>query len=156
MPRRGRLPHDGRDLRPGQSLAPFGIRWVVLAGPNSLEVALESQLDLRQLPGLDYTTFESEVFSPRAVGGDGIAWVWDRPDYVSTAAAVGPIYLAENQDDRWGDGWEAAGWANQVAPTNATVTFSGDSTHRNLAWGAAVILLLLATLGVVGRDRKPS
>jgi hypothetical protein len=141
-------------LRPGQSLAAFGIRWIVFSGPNPLEVALESQLDLRQLPGLVYTTFESEVFSPRAIGADGSAWVWDRPDYVAAERALGPVYVAENQDRRWGEDWTAADWANQVTPTNGRVAFSGDSTNRNWAMGAAGMLVMLAILGVFGRDRK--
>ncbi len=146
---------SGDDLRPGQSLAPFGIRWIVLTGPNPLEVALESQLDFRQLPGLAYTTFESEVLSPRAIGADGKAWVWDRPDYVATEPAVGSVYVAENQDDRWGEEWAAAGWANQVV-ANGRVTFSGDSANRNWAFGAAGMLAMLVVMTAVGHDRKTS
>jgi hypothetical protein len=146
----------GGELRPGQSLAPFGIRWIVFTEPNPLEVAFESQLDLRQLPGLDYTTFESEVFSPRAVGADGIAWVWERPDYVGADRAVGPVYVAENQDVRWGEGWAAEGWANLVGPSQGRITFSGDDVNRNWAFAAAGTLLILVVLGISGRDRKAS
>ena len=146
----------GEELRPGQSLASFGIRWVVLVGSNPLEVALESQLDLRQLPGLPYPTFESEVFSPRAVGADGIPWTWQRPDYVGAENAIGPVYVAENQDDRWGDDWKAAGWANEVVPSSGTITFAGHDTNRLLALTAASLLVVLIGLGVVGVDRKTS
>ncbi len=146
----------GDELRPGQSLAPFGIRWVVLTEPNPLGVALESQLDLRQLPGLDYTTFESEVFGPRAVGTDGSAWTWERPDYVGDDGASGPVYVAENQDDRWGEDWAAAGWANQVVPSNRRVVFAGDNINRTMALAAGVWFLLLVALVIIGRDRKAS
>ena len=146
----------GEELRPGQLLAPFGIRWVVFTEPNRLEVALESQLDLRQLPGLDYTTFESEVFSPRAVGADGIAWVWDRPDYVGPDGAIGPVNVAENHDDGWGDDATVAGWANQVAPTNGRIAFAGDDINRNWALAAAGVLLVLVSLGIIGHERKRS
>ena len=143
----------GEDLRPGQSLAPFGIRWIVFTGANPLEVAFESQLDLRQLPGLEYTTFESEVFSPRAVGADGTAWVWDRPDYVRTDLGVGPVYVAENQDDRWGEDGTAA-WANLVAPSNGRVAFAGDTANRSWALAAAAVLLVLIALRMIGWDRR--
>ncbi len=144
------------ELRPGQLLAPFGIRWIVFTEPNSLQVALESQFDMRQLPGLDYTTLESEVFSPRAVGPDGIAWSWQRPDYVGAGGATGPVYVAENQDRRWGDDWTAAGWANQVGPSAGRVAFAGDKANRAWALGAGAVLLLLVTVAVVGRDRNGS
>jgi hypothetical protein len=144
----------GEELRPGQSLAPFGIRWIVFTGSNPLEVALESQLDLRQLPGLDYPTFESEVFSPRAIDAGGHAWRWERPDYVGPDQTLGPVYVAENQDDRWGDDWTAAGWANQVTGPDGRVSFGGDDTNRRLAFVAAGTLLGLVALGIMGRDRK--
>ncbi len=145
----------GDDLRPGQALAGFGIRWVVFTEPNPLEVALESQLDLRQLPGLDYTTLESEVYSPRAVATDGAAWVWDRPDYKGVATGD-MVYVAENQDDRWGDDWAAAGWANEVAPSSGTIGYTGDGTNRVMAFVAAGLLAMLVALSFVGLERRIS
>jgi GT2 family glycosyltransferase len=146
----------GEELRPGQALALFGVRWVVFTEPNSLEVALESQLDLRQLPGLDYTTFESEVFAPRAIGADGTAWRWDRPDYVGVVGTEGPVYVAENQDDRWGGPGAAAGWANEVVPSDGRIVFAGDRTNRTMALVAAVWLVALLALSIIGSDRKRS
>jgi GT2 family glycosyltransferase len=147
---------SGEDLRPGQSLAPFGIRWVVFTRPNPLGLALEAQLDLRQLPGLEYTTFESEVLSARAVGADGTAWAWDRPDYVAVAGSGGPVYVAENGDDRWGEDWSGAEWANLVVPRDGVVVFSGDPANRSWAWGAAGLLAVLVVLTLVGRERRAS
>jgi hypothetical protein len=146
----------GDELRPGQALAPFGIRWVVFTQANPLAVALESQLDMRQLPGLDYTTFESEVFAARAVGADGTAWSWDRPDYVGSPAGLGPVYVAENPDDRWGDAWSATGWANEVVPPAERVVFGGDVTNRNFALVAAGLLVGLVALSIIGRERRAS
>jgi hypothetical protein len=144
----------GEELRPGEAFAPFGIRWVVFTGSNPLQVALESQFDLRQLPGLDYPTFESEVSSPRAVGADGIPWVWERPDYVASDGVGGPVYIAENQDRRWGDDWTAAGWANEVTPSERRIVFAGDVTNRNLALAAAGLLFMFGAVGIMGRDRR--
>lgn len=146
----------GDELRPGQSLASFGIRWVVLTEPNPLGVALESQLDLRQLPGLAYTTYESEVFGPRAIEADGTAWRWERPDYVAGESGGGSVYVAENEDDRWGEDWTAAGWANRVLPSDGKIVFAGDITNRTMALVAAGWLMLLLIIMIIGRDRKAS
>ena len=146
----------GEELRPGQALAAFGVRWFVFTEPNPLEVALESQLDLRQLPGLDYTTFESEVFAPRAIGADGTAWRWDRPDYVGSNELEGPVYVAENHDDRWGGAGTPAVWANEVVPSGERIVFAGDGTNRTLALGAAGLLVALLALSILGSDRKGS
>jgi hypothetical protein len=146
----------GEELRPGEALAPFGVRWVVFTEPNALEVALESQLDLRQLPGLDYTTFESEVFAPRAVGADGTAWRWDRPDYVGRVGGDGPVYLAENQDERWGGAASAGGWANEVVPSSERIVFGGDGANRSMTFVAAGMLVTLLAGSFIGTDRKGS
>jgi GT2 family glycosyltransferase len=142
----------GGELRPGQALAPFGIRWVVFTEPGPLEVALESQLDLRQLPGLEYTTFESEVFGPRAIASDGTAWRWDRPDYAGGQDGL-PVYVAENQDDRWGEVWSAAGWANEVVPAGGSIVFAGDRSNRSMALFAGGFLLLMLALRAIGIER---
>jgi GT2 family glycosyltransferase len=147
---------EGNELRPGESLAPFGIRWIVFTQPTSLEVAFESQLDLKELPGLEYTTFESEVFSPRAVGSDGLAWRWERPDYTGPINAVGPVLVAENRHEGWGDDPGEPGWANQVAPTAGLITFEGDAVNRAWALGAGVLLIILMGLAVTGRSGRSS
>jgi hypothetical protein len=144
----------GDDLRPGQSLAPFGIRWIVFTEPTSLELAFESQLDLRELPGLEYTTFESEVFSPRAIGSNGLAWRWERPDYVGPAGDTGPVYVAENRHDGWGSASEEPDWANQATPADGVVAFTGDTVNRRFALVAAGLVFVLVVLALVGRVRR--
>ncbi len=141
---------SGEDVRPGSSLAPFGIRWVVFTDDSF--PALESQFDMDQLPGLEYTTFENEVFSPRAVGADGSPWRWDRPDYVASGGGVRPVYISENQDPRWGEEWLAAGWANQVGGAGDRISFGGNPVNRRLAMLAAAVAALLAVAGIVGRE----
>jgi hypothetical protein len=145
----------GGELRPGQLLAQFGIRWIVFTEPNPLLSALESQLDLRQLPGLEYTTYESEVFSPRAVAENGVAWVWERPDYVAPDSSSGSVYVAENSDVRWGGDWAEEGWANRVAAAAGRISYSGDRTLRLWALAAGGLLVVLVALGVAGgRGRR--
>jgi hypothetical protein len=123
----------------------------VFTEPNSLLAALESQLDLRHLPGLEYVTYESEVFSPRAIAENGVAWTWERPDYVAGGSSSGSVYVAENRDERWGADWMAEGWANRVTPTEGRISYSGDRTLRAWALAAGAWLVVLVVMGVYGR-----
>lgn len=55
-------------VRPGERLAPFGIRWLVLVGDDSdgLGTALEAQTDLTALPlAAGMTVYENNAFLPR-------------------------------------------------------------------------------------------
>ena len=92
--------------------------------------------------------------SPRAVTAEGVAWVWERPDYVGVDP--GPVYVAENRDERWGEDWTPAEWANQVTPSGGVVSFSGDDRNRLGALGAGGVLLALVVLGIIGQQRRPS
>ncbi len=55
------------------------------------------------------------------------------------------MYVAENGDQRWGQGWSQAGWANEVDGDSGVVSFAGSARFRWLAWAAGIeVLLLLA------------
>ncbi|GBE21783.1 hypothetical protein BMS3Bbin01_01135 [bacterium BMS3Bbin01] len=142
---------SGDELRPGASLAEFGVRWVVLLDPTPFDQALETQLDMRPLPGLDYAVFESEVPSPRAVTTDGQAWHWQPPGYWGPAA--GRVVIRENAHPRWGSGWTQNGWANEVDGSRGVVDFAADPTLRLLAEMAGVYLLLVLAVAVFARKK---
>jgi len=132
---------SGGELRPGAALAEFGIRWIVLLGPTPFDTALETQLDMRPLPGLDYTVFENEVPSPRAVTTDGVAWRYESASYSGPAAAR--VIIRENAHPSWGSAWVQKVWANEVDGSDGLVEFQADPTLRLLAEMAGIYLLLV-------------
>jgi hypothetical protein len=140
---------SGNQLRPGAALAEFGIRWVVLIGATPFDAALETQLDMRPLPGLDYVVFENEVPSPRAESNGGVAWTWDPPDYVGPAG--GRIVLKDNANPRWGPSWSQHEWANEVDGSRGVAGFTPDPLLRALAIMAGVYLAVIVGVALVAR-----
>ncbi len=146
---------EGGELRPGEQLALFGVRWVVFTGPTVIEQRLVSQLDLRPLPDLVYPVYENDVPSPRAVTDTGVAWKWMPPDY--TGRAVGStVRITENADIRWGPGeWAQDEWANVVAVADGTASFNHVAVHRAMALGAGLFVLVLIGLSLAGISPAP-
>lgn len=144
----------GQTNRVGEELAPFGIRWVVLTGETPFEGALGAQLDLRPLPGFDYSAFQNEAPAARAVADDGTLWDWEPPGYRGPAGRGERLYLAENGHDGWGpEPWSQAGWANQVSTASGRAFFAGTPLFRVMAQGAGLYLLVLGTAAWWGRKR---
>lgn len=141
----------GEELRPGAALADFGVRWVVLTGPTTLGAPLETQLDMKLLPipGSDYTVYESEVASPRALTTEGVAWRWDPPYYRGPSADR--VVIRENAHPSWGTEWQQVGWANEVSGASGQVGFNPNTLLRTMAWVALGYLLLLTAGVVLGR-----
>ncbi len=143
----------GSDLRPGQSLAPFAIDWVVLLGPSfSLDEALVAQLDLVPTPlDPDSRVFENSAGRPIA-RVDGGAWLRDG---VGFAGEPGPglVDLAINHDDGWRTDPEPNGWSMTVSAETGQASFEG-SHHRSFAAAVAGALLVGLLLLVVGRVRR--
>ena len=149
----------GQELRPGELLARFGIRWVAATGPSPIADALSAQLDMRPLAGLyvgeSGGVWENDVPAYRAVTDGGVAWSWVAPDYEGRQAGSS-VRIAENADHRWGPGaWEQDGWANRVPGEAGVVTFGGVGPYRFQAWAAGVVVILLAGLSLVRARREP-
>ena len=148
----------GDELRPGEQLAPFGIRWVAATGPSPLIGALGAQLDMRPLAGLvlggSGGVWENDVPAYRAVTDQNVAWSREAPDY--TGERVGSsVRIAENADHRWGPGaWEQDGWANRVPADAGVAAFGGVGSFRFQARAAAVVVILLAILSLVRARRE--
>jgi GT2 family glycosyltransferase len=142
---------SGNELRPGEALAEFGVRWVVLIGDTPFDSVLETQLDMRPLAGLDYTVFENEVSSPLAVSTDGVAWTWQPPRFVGPEAAQ--VILKNNANPHWGPSWSQYEWANEVDGSQGFADFGADPFLRALAVGAGVYLLVLIGAGVFVRSK---
>jgi len=142
---------DG-ELRPGEALAAFGIRWVVMVGSTPLDTAFDAQLDMKPLAGLDYTVFESEVPSPVAVSTDGVPWSWNPP--VFSGDPAGRVILKINADPGWGPAWTQYEWANEIAGTDGVATFSADPLRRGFALAAGIYLILLIGTGLFVRSKQ--
>ena len=140
---------SGEELRPGAALAEFGVRWIVLLDPSPFDTALETQLDMRPLPGLDYAVFENEEPSPRAVSAGGDPWSYQPPGYVGEPDTR--VLIRENAHPGWGDAWKQAGWANEVDGSEGAVEFHPDPTLRLLAELAGGYLLLVLAAAAMGR-----
>lgn len=145
---------DGSELRPGASLADFGVRWVVFTGETPLADMMTSQLDLRPLPQLVFPVFESEVQASRAITDGGAPWMWEGPDYVGRPFE-GRVRLAENADPRWGpEPWEQLEWANEVGAETGVARFSGVPAFRFGAQFAGVLAVVLMGLAIWGRPTR--
>ena len=149
---------DGQELRPGELLAGFGIRWVAATGPSPLVDAMSGQLDMRPLAGLfvgeSGGVWENDVRAYRAATDQGEAWSWVAPDYAGRRYG-GSVRIAENADHRWGPGaWQQDGWANRVPAEAGVATFAGVGSYRFQARAAAVVVILLAGLSFVRAGRE--
>ena len=149
---------DGEQLRPGELLARFGIRWVAATGPSPIADAMSAQLDMRPLAGLfvgeSGGVWENDVPAYRAVTDGGVAWSWVAPGYEGRQAG-GSVRIAENADHRWGPGaWQQDGWANRVPAEAGVATFGGVGSFRFQARAAAFVVILLAGLSLVRARRE--
>ena len=147
-----------QELRPGEMLAGFGIRWVVATGPTSLPRAMSTQLDLRPLTGLFVTesggVWENDEEAYRAVTDSGVPWSWVPPDYTGRALRT-TVQVNENADPRWGPGtWEARGWANRVAADSGVASFGGVPSYRVQAQLAGGWVLVLVGTALGCRTRR--
>ena len=144
----------GGELRPGARLAEFGVRWVVFTGPTTIEQRLGAQLDLRPLPDLEFSVFENDESSPRAVTDRGVAWRWTVPGYEGAATGAN-LRIAENADPGWGPGeWSQADWANSVTLEGSgpsKVGYEADARRRLLAILSGAFVLVLLGVSIVAR-----
>ena len=142
---------QGRILRPGAALAPFGIRWVVFLSPTILSEGFRTQLDMAPLNlAEDTASYQNEVPSPRASTLEGRPWRFEPPRYTGAAQPDGRVIIAESADPRWGEEWSEAGWRNEVSAPDGSAEFAHDSVRRLLAIAAAVVVVASAVVAIWG------
>ncbi|MFW2339816.1 MAG: hypothetical protein ACN4GK_07185 [Acidimicrobiia bacterium] len=145
---------QGQSLRPGEQLAPFGIRWVVFVGPSPLEEALSSKLDVKPLPLVDfYGVYENLVLSPLATEVGGEPWTADGDGFTGTPMS-GRVRIAVNVDSGWQPEPAAADWAVTVSATDGRAEYQPDSAKAIYAWVAGGLLVLLIILALPGRKER--
>lgn len=144
----------GSDLRPGESLAPFAIDWVVLVGPPFvLDEVLLAQLDLVPTP-LDpgSRVFENLSTRPIAIAGQD---VWSRAGVgFEGVSGSGRVDLAMNYSEGWGPEPEQKGWSLTVSAESGEASYQGSQRQRGLAMATVGALLAGLALLIVGRVRR--
>ena len=144
---------DGRVRRAGDTLASFGIGWVVFTEPSPLEALFDAQLDLVPLSSLDVPVYRNEVATAVALDFDGTAWVPSGTGYRSPdGRQSNSVLVAANADYRWGPGtWEQDDWRNEVTASGNRVRFKPFLPRRVMAFAAGGWLVALGGAWALGR-----
>ena len=144
---------DGETFRAGETLASYGIRWVISLGDTPLEDVFAGQLDLLPLGTREGVAFTVEGDAAvRAITESGAAWSTTAWGY-SGDAGSDRVLLSESFDSRWGPDAVAEGPFVSVASEDGEARFGPSNRRRNQAWMAGALLGLLWILSWVGRER---
>jgi GT2 family glycosyltransferase len=143
----------GSELRPGESLAEFAIKWVVIEGDGLfVEEFLGKQLDLVPTPlASGSKVYENTAASPLA--HDGVmAWRSDGADYVGDPGS-GRVRLAINHDQGWAPEPAAVTWAATASAFSGVAAFSGDRAAHIMAYGTVALFVVSLVAIALGRAR---
>ncbi|MCQ3803466.1 MAG: hypothetical protein OXC98_04970 [bacterium] len=141
-----------RSLRPGELLAPFGVRWVVVSQDTGFSQRLTAQVDLRVLSASEEAVvYENLVALPRVVGPREGDWESVSADRVEGRQSRGRIRIADNAHPRWGPDWSQDSWWNTVSGGEGAAYFTPYQMGRALAWWGAMATVILAGLVWWGR-----
>lgn len=141
-----------RSLRPGELLAPFGVRWVMVSQDTGFSERLTAQVDLRILVASEEeVVYENLVALPRSDGSFGGAWDSVAPDRVVGTEFQGRVRIRDNAHPRWGPDWSQDSWWNTVSGAEGVGRFTPYPMGRMLAWWGAIVTIILAGLVWWGR-----
>lgn len=142
----------GAGARPGELLAEYAIRWVVVADGTPMADVLAAQVDLAERSRLEgWSVFENLAARPR-LEHPSSTWVMGRT--VGTGPATDArVRLADNADPGWSPEWSQADWANEVSASAGTISYVGDPLRRWLAIASVTILVGASALAFWGRRR---
>ncbi|MCE2526488.1 MAG: hypothetical protein J4G00_03005 [Actinomycetia bacterium] len=141
-----------RSLRPGELLAPFGVRWVVASQDTEFSQRLTAQVDLRVLSASEEAVvYENLVALPRVVGPREGDWESVSADRVEGPQSRGRIRIADNAHPRWGPDWSQDSWWNTLSGVEGAGYFTPYQMGRALAWWGAIATVILAGLVWWGR-----
>ncbi len=141
-----------RPLRPGELLAPFGVRWVVVSDDTGFSPRLSGQVDMRIISeSAESVVYENLVALPRADGPYVGAWDSVGPDRVEGLEFQGRIRIGDNAHPRWGPDWAQRSWWNTISGAEGAGSFTPDPVERRLGWWGGGLLIGLAVLLWWGR-----
>jgi len=157
----------GETRRAGGELASFGIRWILVMGDSSgsdtanpavaWRNVFAGQLDLLPLSSsTGNATFVTDVTPVgRAITSGLDSWGRTGWTYEGVPDAGLRVFVAENADEGWGPPPRVTvGAMNEVSADSGTVTYAADGGRRTQALTAALGVLLLGSLIVVGRKLR--
>ena len=143
---------ESRPLRPGELLAPFGVRWVVVSQDTGFSAHLSGQVDMRILSeSADAVVYENLVALPRSDGPYVGAWDSVAPDRVEGLEFQGRIRIGDNAHPRWGPDWAQHSWWTTISGSEGAGSFTPDPVERRLGWWGGGLLIALAGLVWWGR-----
>jgi hypothetical protein len=142
----------GAGARPGELLAEFAVRWVVVSDAAPLLDVLQAQVDLAERPGLPgWSVYENLAARPRLEHPSG-TWTVDRTTAAGPASDA-RVRLADNADPGWTPEWTQSDWANEVSAEDGLLSYRPDPLRRWLAIASIAILVVSAGLAFWGRTR---
>ncbi len=139
-------------LRPGELLAPFAVRWVVVSPETDFADQLAAQVDMRLLSSSAETmVYENLAALSRAHGPYVGAWDSVGPGLVEGPEFQGRIRIGDNAHPRWGPDWTQDSWWNTIGGADGEGRFDPYPLARILAWWGGALTVLLAGLVWWGR-----
>ncbi len=136
--------YDEVVVRPGEILAGYGIRWVVIEGETPFGDTFESVLDMKRLPIADATVFENLEPSPIASTASGVAWSPEGLGFSGPPAAS--LNVRSNAADGWGAMPAGDGWSMSLDASSGAVTYDAPaaiSQAGRVSLGALLVLLVV-------------
>lgn len=148
---------SGASLQPGQLLADFGVRWLVVVGDTAIDLApvLDAQVDLDPLPvSASLAVYENTAAETVVETADGEPWQREGTAYTGDATDQ-RVVLTVQGDGRWGPDWQAEEWYGSVSGRQGAARFSG-STGRAMMAGLGLLALAggaVAAIWARGEER---
>ncbi len=147
-----RTMYESRPVRPGEVLAGFGIKWVVVEGSTPFDSTFEGVLDMRRLPIPDAAVFENLEPSPIASTETGVAWTMVGLGFEGPSAVS--IDVRVNASAGWSPIDDRDGWAMVLDGSDGAVRFVPSPAIEFAGYGAAVLTVLVTGFWI-GTRRRP-
>ena len=157
----------GETKRAGGELAVFGIKWIVVVGDSTSDQPDESsaawrqvfagQLDLLPLNAATTNAVFVTDVEPvgRALTSSLDSWPRVGWKYEGEPQVGSRVFITENPSAGWGPPpWQITEFSNEISGDLGVATYTTDSGLRIQAFGAAVAVVVLLGLIVIGRRRS--
>lgn len=137
-------------VRPGEILAPFAIRWLVVLDGAPVTAMLDAQVDLAEIPvSPGVRVFENLAARPRA---DAPSWTSERVE--ASGPPVESVRLADNADPGWRPGGRAEGWFTVLDGSGGEIGYRPDPLRLGAAWLSLAVLVAGIAAALWGRERR--